>query len=107
MPWHSFRVRPFRPAAFAIVRSLLASPIVAHYAVLASAWEPPPRRFIERGNDTSQSVAVVVDGCDLVHTTQLGPLDATGALVGKDDPEEQITQTLDNLRAALTAGGSG
>ena len=35
------------------------------------------------------------------------PLDAQGALVGKDDPEAQIRQVFDNIAAALAGAGAG
>jgi reactive intermediate/imine deaminase len=35
------------------------------------------------------------------------PVDADGRLVGSDDPEAQIRQVFDNLRAVLAAAGSG
>lgn len=35
------------------------------------------------------------------------PLDADGRLVGQDDPQAQIRQVFDNLKAALAAAGAG
>ncbi len=53
------------------------------------------------------SQAVIVQGCPLVHTRQLLPLDRAGKLVGEGSADKQIQQVLDNLDAVLKDSGSG
>lgn len=50
--------------------------------------------------------AVVVGNLPLAHTAQLLPLDASGKLIGKGQPEVQIAQVLDNLQVALAEAKS-
>jgi len=64
-------------------------------------------RLVDPNNETGTSQAVVVDPVALAHTSQLLPLDATGRIVGKDNPPAQIEQVLDHLSAALKEVRSG
>jgi reactive intermediate/imine deaminase len=52
------------------------------------------------------SHAVAFGGQLIVVSGQV-PLDADGRLVGADDPEAQVRQVFENLRAALDAAGGG
>jgi enamine deaminase RidA (YjgF/YER057c/UK114 family) len=51
-------------------------------------------------------VAIATDST-LVFTAGAVPLDAAGELVGADDHVAQTVQVIDNLLAALAAGGAG
>ena len=50
--------------------------------------------------------AVRIEGAALVHTAQSLPIDASGALMGADNPRAQVRQALDNLARALESAGS-
>jgi enamine deaminase RidA (YjgF/YER057c/UK114 family) len=56
---------------------------------------------------SGSSQAVVVGKHPLAHTAQLFPLDAAGALVGRNDPAKQIEQTLASVEAVLRTAESG
>ena len=53
------------------------------------------------------SHVAVASGATLVFTAGAVPLDATGEVVGVDDPAAQTDQVVANLIAALTAAGAG
>lgn len=56
---------------------------------------------------TGGAKAVVVSGVDLIHLTQLLPLDASGNLVGAGDADRQLEQLSANLRKGVElVGGS-
>ncbi|MFZ5829103.1 MAG: Rid family hydrolase [Planctomycetota bacterium] len=66
----------------------------------------PSLRYVALDAPDGVSRAVVVEGHPLVHTRQLLPLAADGALVGAGSAEKQIEQLLANLEAVLDAAGS-
>lgn len=66
---------------------------------LSFAAEPP--RCIEPQTKTGSSLAVVVDGVPLVHTTQIFP-----ATPASTEPAEQVRQVLSRLDEALQSAGS-
>jgi len=53
------------------------------------------------------SHVAIARGATLVFTAGAVPLDATGEVVGADDPMAQTDQVVANLIAALTAAGAG
>jgi enamine deaminase RidA (YjgF/YER057c/UK114 family) len=53
------------------------------------------------------SHVAIARGATLVFTAGAVPLDATGEVVGTDDPAAQTDQVVANLIAALTAAGAG
>lgn len=53
------------------------------------------------------SHVAIARGATLVFTAGAVPLDATGEVVGADDPVAQTDQVVANLIAALTAAGAG
>ena len=53
------------------------------------------------------SHVAIARGTAAVFTAGAVPLDAEGALVGRDDPVAQTEQVIANLLAALEEGGSG
>ena len=53
------------------------------------------------------SHVAIARGAMLVFTAGAVPLDATGEVVGADDPVAQTDQVVANLIAALTAAGAG
>jgi enamine deaminase RidA (YjgF/YER057c/UK114 family) len=63
-------------------------------------------REIEPNEATGSSRAVVVGDVPLAHTAQLLPLDARGAVVGKD-AAQQCDRLLDDLQSMLRDAGSG
>lgn len=89
----------FQPALTTII--LLAAALNLHAA------DRGKLRFVDPHEKTGSSQAVVVDGMALAHTAQLLPVDGQGKLVGKDDPDAQIQQVLNNLEAALVEARSG
>jgi enamine deaminase RidA (YjgF/YER057c/UK114 family) len=67
--------------------------------------EPELRRYgVEPA--TGGAKAVLVSGYDLIHLTQLLPLDASGQLVGAGDAARQLQQLSANLRQAVEQCGS-
>lgn len=62
--------------------------------------------YVQQDHASGISAATVVQDSALGHTALILPLDADGQLVGPSDLAAQATQTLDNLEAALAAGGS-
>lgn len=82
-------------------------------AALTVAWLLSPLagadaavRCIDPDPKTGASLAVVVDPAPLAHTTQLLPLDASGAVIGKGDAAAQAGAILDALGAVLKDAGS-
>jgi enamine deaminase RidA (YjgF/YER057c/UK114 family) len=63
-------------------------------------------RCIDPDPKTGASLAVVVDPAPLAHTTQLPPLDAGGAVIGKGNAAAQTGAVLDALDAALQDAGA-
>ena len=64
--------------------------------------EEPPLKRIRSMAEQGLSAAVVVDGRDLIHTTQLFPVDAKAKVVGSS-AQEQLTALLQRLDALLDA----
>jgi enamine deaminase RidA (YjgF/YER057c/UK114 family) len=64
-------------------------------------------RYLPLDAPAGMSQAVIVQGCPLVHTRQLLPLDREGKLVGEGSADPQIEQVLTNLEAVLKDSGSG
>jgi enamine deaminase RidA (YjgF/YER057c/UK114 family) len=63
--------------------------------------KPAGPRSVGPSKETGTSQAIVVDPVALAHTSQLLPLDASGRIVGKDNPAAQIEQVLEHLSTAL------
>lgn len=78
--------------------------ILMTFLPMATAALAADVQTIEAADGIAQ--AVVVGNLPLAHTAQLLPLDASGKLVGKGQPEAQIAQVLDNLQAALAEARS-
>jgi enamine deaminase RidA (YjgF/YER057c/UK114 family) len=53
--------------------------------------------------DAPVAQSVVVTGLELVHTTQLLPLDQHGELFGRGDPDRQVQRVLDVVVDVLAA----
>lgn len=62
------------------------------------------RQGIDRA--TGGARAVTVQGLDLIHVTQLLPLNEQGELVGSGDVDRQLEQLAGNLRRAVELAGS-
>lgn len=91
-----------------MIRAALAAAVMLSVLTAnGSAAEPAKLRFVDPHEKTGSCQAVVVDRLALAHTAQLLPLDSAGRLVGKDDPDAQIQQVLNNLEAALAEVRSG
>ena len=58
-------------------------------------------------NPAFTNVVVVEGNVKTVHIGGQDAVNASGEIVGKDDIVAQIEQVLDNVRAALAAGGAG
>lgn len=76
-------------------------------AALAQGTAAPSVRYVSLDSAAGTAQAVIVQGCPLVHTRQLLPLNREGKLVSEDSEAKQIEQVLANLEAVLGAAGSG
>lgn len=96
--------------SIAVLTGMLWLMALGHCLADEAASEPSIRYIpIEAPGDAPPSMwktAVIVDRMPLVHTRQLFPFDADGKLGGKDSPDKQIEQVLDNLEAVLNDAGS-
>lgn len=88
-------------------RNLVTATMLLGATVSAQAAEPARLRWVDPHEKTGSSQAVVVDSLALAHTAQFLPFDSAGRIVGKDDPDAQIQQVLNNLEAALVEARSG
>ncbi len=65
------------------------------------------RNVSELAQPPGYAHVAIARGDTLVFTAGAVPLDATGELVGADDPVAQTEQVLTNLLAALSSAGAG